>query len=312
MRQEWYRRSHFFSLFLVFSLTLLIWTPVLMNSGVSEPSGERNNLELLFILHAVIQQILLLRFTGHISTYPVRNLLPVLLYATFLSLMATENVFNAGVFSGLLIFLCLKWMYLSYYSERIAYQYFWIGLFLSFAGFITPQAWLILPTVMAGLLLFRAFQWREWAYLLLGFLFPLYLVFAFQYLLVAEGDFLQNHYNALLQVDFSLPGNILIEWLIAGFIWLWSLLAAWVVLREPGLKVISRNFYTLLVLLGLNIFLLMALYPARFPFFAMWLAIPSALLFSGMLLRLKSGRIRNALLWLLVAAALARQIISLL
>ena len=312
MRQEWYLRSHFSSLFLVFFVTLLIWTPVLMNTGVSEASGERNNLEALFILHAVIQQILLLRFSGYISMYPGRNLLPVLLYATFLSLMATENVFNTGVFSGLLIFLCLKWMHRSYYSERIAYQYFWIGLFLSLAGFITPQAWLILPTVMAGLLLFRAFQWREWVYLFLGFFFPLYLVFAFQYLLMPEGDFLQNHYNALLPVALSLPGKMLLEWLITGFLWLCSLLAAGVVLREPGLKVISRNFYTLLALLGLNILLLMALYPDQFSFFAMWFAIPCALLFSGMLLRLKSGRIRNALLWLLVAAALTRQIISLL
>lgn len=304
--------------------TLLIWSPVLLDLGLSFDASNKmfivGNLQLgaplfwlcLFISCALLLGILLSRFASKIQLYRERTVLPMFLFATLLPIMNAHHLFNNAVFFGLLVLFCLRKIFNSYSFEKLAYQYLSIGILISFAGFISPQAFLLLPTTWFGLLLFRPFKWREWAYLLIGVALPLYFFFAYCYLIRSDLTAFNNIFIPLSYIELHKISAITLDYVLCAVLWLICVAGMFYVNREPGLKIVLRRFYILLAIFCTNIFLIMLLYPARFSYLAILMTIPCSFIFSGILLRMKIKWLASALLWMLVILALFRHIYPLL
>ena len=304
--------------------TLLIWSPVLLDLGLSFDFSEKTfivgNLKsglpllwlCLFVFIAILLGILLSRLASKIQLYRERTVLPLFIFATLLPIMNAQHLFNNAVFFGLLVLFCLKKILNSYSSEKLAYQYLSIGTLISLAGFVSPQAFLLLPTTWFGLLLFRPFKWREWVYLLIGVALPLYFFFAYCYVIQSDLTAFNNLFIPLSNIELHKISDMKADLVICSVLWFICVAGIFYVNREPGLKIVLRRFYILLAILCTNIFLAILLYPARFPYLAILMTIPCSLIFSGILLRMKTKWLASALLWLLVILALSRHIYPLL
>jgi hypothetical protein len=304
--------------------TLLIWSPVLLDLGLSFDFSKKtfivgtiqSGLPLfwlcLFIFFALLLGILLSRFASKIQLYRERTVLPMFIFATLLPLMNAQHLFNNAVFFGLLVLFCLKKIFKSYFSEKLAYQYLSIGILISLAGFISPQAFLLLPTTWFGLLLFRPFKWREWVYLWIGVALPLYFFFAYCYIIQSDVTAFNNLFIPLSSIEIHKISGMTADYVICAVLWFMCIAGTFYVNREPGLKIVLRRFYVLLAVLCTNIFLTMLLYPARFSYLAILMTIPCSLILSGILLRMKIRWLASGILWVLVILALFRHIYPLL
>ncbi len=216
----------------------------------------------------------------------------------FLFLLAGLGQFRFSIVSAttaLCLLGALACLLESYRFNRLAYIIFPAGCCIGLAAWLTPPMLLFVLLIPAGLIFFRAFNWREWAFGGLGILFAYYWAFALSYLLNDSLWPVVSGFSSILSVfgAFRLVPVDLMTYLWFGALLLLSI--GGILFYAKG-NAFWRRAYPFLLIFVLISVAACWLYRSFLPVMSHVLAFPLALCLSFYFMHLRSDRFSFLLL----------------
>jgi Family of unknown function (DUF6427) len=101
-----------------------------------------------------------------------KTFLPALFYFVFMSNNESMLVFHPAMIANIFIILSIHSMYNAYRKTVAFSQLFDAGMLLSVASVFYFPSIILFPVLIFGLIVFRAYNWREWLITLFGALVP--------------------------------------------------------------------------------------------------------------------------------------------
>jgi hypothetical protein len=168
---------------------------------------------LILILVNAFLLVLLNRIHNFI---PVRTQLPAFFYVLLVACFNPVHQLTAALPASSLVILVLYRVITTYKSDGISYNFLDAGFLIALASLIYFPALFFFLMLLAGLILFRRFNWREWAYAFIGLGLPYLFLFSGYYLAGVPA----SAYFPGMHGLFSRNNQIfnLIQWLGWGFI----------------------------------------------------------------------------------------------
>lgn len=110
------------------------------------------------------------------------NYLPSFFYILFAFSSTTTNTIEPILIANLFVLPSLYFLMNSYREDQALSEFFKAGLFMGLASFFYIHYIYLFPICIIALLILRAFNWREWAVLIIGLTAPLYIYLCVSYL----------------------------------------------------------------------------------------------------------------------------------
>ncbi len=273
-----------------------LWAPFFMEVPADRLFPNYPVLEKGLILLLILGQAFLLALLSHRNRLMgERTALPAFF---FLFILAGLGQFRFSLVSAATAFCmlgALACMLESYRYNRLAYILFPAGVCIGLAAWMVPPVLVFLLLIPTGLIFFRAFNWREWVFGLLGLLFAYYWAFALSYLLKGSVAPILSDFSLLLP-DSPPFDPIPVD--LMSYIWfalLWLLSIGGILFYAKG-NAFWRRAYPFLLIFVLISIVACWLYRPLFPVMSNILAFPLALCFSFYFVHLKSDRFSILLL----------------
>ncbi len=201
--------------------------------------------------------------------------------------------------ANLFILICFHYLIKIYRQDNVLSECFKGGLFFSIAFFFYIQYLVLLPICLFIIAILRPFNWREWALLVIGIIFPVYLFSCFSYLTSTNAFLLFNEIGIAFS---SLHHPIISEYyiIILATISLCSLLMFMHYLNKSlGGKVKTQKTKHILLWL-LILTLITVAFNSPFDMILLPAAIPLSILIGDYLADIKQIKIANTLLMLFI------------
>ena len=228
MVENGYNITHYTGRWWYLALACLLWIPALITFPVN-PLFPSNILadKLVYAVLVPGTGLLLNLLCKRHRLLGMRSFLPVFFFI-FISLSLSDfrpDVTSA--FANIFLLLAVASLVESYHSKNLAYIVFFAGIFISISVLLSPRLLFTILTIPAGLLLFRAFNWREWAFGITGFIIPIYIALCITYIINGNLDIFDNFpeavipslfiYKNLFPIDYFLYGWLSLVFIISLF-----------------------------------------------------------------------------------------------
>jgi hypothetical protein len=150
---------------------------------------------LLAFIALTVNAYLLVQLNTSLMFISSRSQLPGFFYL-FLCLGFNElqQLIPAIPASTLIIIMVFR-IFKTYKTEQLSFNFLDAGLLISLASLFYFPALVMYPVLLAGLVILRPFNWREWIYTLIGLLLPYGILFAVYYLADVSTE---NVFNGML------------------------------------------------------------------------------------------------------------------
>ena len=208
---------------------------------------------LLTLVMVIMQGFLLVRLNTRFIFINNRSYLPAIFFVLFSASIPDLQRLNPVIFSGFFLLFALEKIFESYKTRNVAYEYFLASFFISVGTLFYPFLLFFLFTLWIGLSIFRQFNWREWAFTLVGFLVPQFFVFSFYYLAYNDPGGLFNDYKSIFTASYKFPEYNYTIIVFAIFTIILSLIASQFMIRSfQSKKILPRNGFIVFLWLFIN------------------------------------------------------------
>ena len=157
----------------------------------------------------------------------VRSFMPVFFFLFISFSLSDFRPDIASALANISLLFAIVSLVESYHSKNLAYIVFFAGLFISISVLLSPRLLFTILAIPAGLLLFRAFNWREWAFGITGFIIPVYVALCLTYIFNGNLEIFNNFpeilipqffvNNNLFPIDYFLYGWLTLTFVISLF-----------------------------------------------------------------------------------------------
>jgi Family of unknown function (DUF6427) len=239
---------------------------------------------------------------------PVRTQLPLFFYiALTISITQLHHLTPALIASTILIFLFYR-IFSSYRVDRISINFLDAGLLLATASLFYLPAIFFFPFLLAGMILIRPFQWREWVFAIIGLCIPYAFVMSGYYLLdIPLGNLSDGMSQSFNRVPKNLSLNQIINW--SYVLLLTAITSYYIATAIDSMKIHARKFFLVFLvffLVALLIFLIVGGAGISIVYFA---AIPLSYLFSHYFVKCRRNWINDLLFAVFVLLLLWQRIL---
>jgi hypothetical protein len=314
---RFFRSSHTAVILVIFLLGGLTWLHTLLYAGY-----QTENRHGMFLFKAMSEALVAVpRFTvwcGLLLTLIVAVLqiyvnrlnlidkisyLPALCYILLTGGIPAIHLFNPAVIATIFLIIAFTQLMVSFRSEQLSYAYFTAPMCVALAAFFYQYAYIFMLVVWFCLLLFRPGYWREWFFSLIGFLFPFIWLFAWFYVVNDNYTQVFDMFEEMFSFQNINPNLDVTTIIFLIFNTLITILAVGYLLRYIGTrKIIVRNSYYTLLMITVLIILTTFIVPDILPFAWYLVAFPLSFFLSYYLANIRSLRLGNIVLWLLIAS----------
>ena len=228
MAERGYNIIHYTGQWWFLVLVCLLWAPAIATVPAN-PLFPSNILaeKLLYSVIVLGSGLLLNLLCKRHRMLGMRTFMPVF-FLIFISLSLSD--FKPDIVSALanvFLLLAIASLVESYHSKNLAYIIFFAGLFVSISVLLSPKLLFTILAIPAGLLLFRAFNWREWAFGVTGFIIPIYVALCLTYIINGNLEVFDIFPEAIIpslftnknlfSIDYFLYGWLAFIFIISGF-----------------------------------------------------------------------------------------------
>ncbi len=257
--------------------------------------------KLLILVLVIINGLWLSRLNTKFILTDGRTYLPTFLFLITVSAYQPLQQLNPVVFVCILLTYCVEIMYDSYKKEGLALKFFQAAFLVSLASLFYARSAFMMFIIWAGLSILRSFNWREWAFTIIGFAVPYIFLFSWYYL---SGQDLQEKglYIILnLMPDRNTEPFGTYYLIFFGYLLLLLLMASLRMVKiYQGLKIYKRKFFRLnfwVFAISLSVYCLLYSRSVEFIYF---LAVPVSYVLTHYLINQRSRWTGEIMTWLLV------------
>ena len=314
-----YFRSNNLSLFFVIPfIIILVWLPSLtspfdlsngnLSSGIfgrfflSFASNYPVLSDIMAMAIIAVNGFLLVELNTRHFFIPGRGLIPALIYSLLSSAVPSLSILTPALTASIFFILFLYRVLGTFRQEGLSYNYFDAGILLSLTSFFYLPAILFYPLLIISLIILRPYVWREWAFAIAGLTVPYIFLFAFFYIGDVDLSLPVNNAKEALQLNGK---SIMGPWLLIflSYMAILILIASGYMFRIiGGLKVHSRKFFIIFLLIFIISILTYLLIPAAGAEIAYFMAIPVTFLISNYFMQCRQKWTNNLLLILFILA----------
>lgn len=314
-----YFRSNNLSLFFVNPILLLLaWIPAF--TGSTEPvvplytTGITDSYFLEFagrfplmsgliaIIIIAINGLLLVELNAQYFFIPVRGLLPGLIYALICSAIPELSNLTPALVSSTLVIIVLYRVLATFRQENLSYNYFDAGILIAAAGILYMPALFFYSVLLIALGILRPYQWREWAFTLIGFTVPFIFLFSYFYLTDRSIQMLAEGFTGL----FNRSGNEELSPFFGGFMLILGIIiltgSAYIIRIIGLMKIQSRKFFMIFLWIFIFSLLIYFVIPKVSYEMIYFIAIPVAFLAGNYFMQCRITWINNILFLLFVGS----------
>jgi hypothetical protein len=209
--------------------------------------GDNQLVSRLFMLvFLIIIALWLSRLNTRFIIIGSRTYLPTFLFLITVSAYQPLQQLNPAIIACFFLVYCLEIMFGTFKKEGLAYKFFYATFLISIASLFYARSAYMLFIIWAGLSILRAFNWREWAFTVLGFIVPYIFLFSFYYL---NGQNLQENWTGIMEnvmPDRQNANPGIYYMIFYGYLlFMLALASLRMVSINQGLKIYIRKFYRL-------------------------------------------------------------------
>ena len=201
------------------------------------------------VLSAVIT-LLLVMFNGYLLVQlntvhifiPVRTPLPAFFYfALIIGFNQLHQLTTALIASTLIIYLLYR-VFVTYKTDGESRNFLDAGLLVSTAGLLFLPSLLFFPLLLIGMIILRPFNWREWAYAIIGVIIPIGLLASACYLMdVSMADYFMGYADLFKPSGLRYKTSQLIS--IAGILAMIGYASYYMVATISNMKIQARKIF---------------------------------------------------------------------
>jgi hypothetical protein len=238
-----------------------------------------------------------------------RTYLPAIIFVLLTSGIPEAQNLNPAIIACFAILFMIEKVLDSYRYEGLFYEFFTAAFVLGVGALIYPLLIFYQIVLWIGIAYLRQFNWREWAFTILGLITPYIFAFSYCYIILDDAGIIINNFNQFYnshQYYSSLPLFVL------GFVIIVTLIIAIssqaIIKMFPTRKIVSRRAFSMffwLFLLTVALYIVFNRASLELTYIA---AIPVAFLLSNYLVFVKSGFWGNTLLWIFIGSIIFTQI----
>lgn len=207
---------------------------------------------LAFVLVLAVA-FLLVRLNTRFIIINNRTYLPALVYIVLVSGIPDIQKLNPVLISTFLMLLIIEIILESYRYESLFYGFFTAAFILGVGCLIYPFLFFYLVTLFAGIILLRQFNWREWSFVLMGFLTPFLFAFSYYYIFEDKPNYVFGQYIPFFNHSYDFQGYSLSVYIFLGITAFVMLIGSqFLVQAYSARKILSRRAYSLLLWVFLN------------------------------------------------------------
>lgn len=245
----------------------------------------------------VIQGFLLVRLNTRFIFINNRSYLPAFFFVILTSSVKIIQTLNPAVFAGFFLLLALEKLFDSFRHEKLSYEVFTASFFISAATFFYPFAIFLILFVWIGLVVLRPFNWREWAFTIIGLIIPFFLLDSYYYLLVSNIHIVYNSFfDSFTVVNEKIQYKNPIIFLSIYLAFLMVLSSQYLLNTFQGKKILQRKAFTLFFWLFASTLAMYLIIPQTSAELVYFLAIPISYLLANYFVFIKSNFWGNILL----------------
>jgi Family of unknown function (DUF6427) len=249
----------------------------------------------------VLQGLWLVRLNTRFIFINNRNYLPALLFILLCTSIPDLQRLNPVLLSGFFLLLAIEKVFESYRNNKLSYEYFVAAFYISIGYLFYPYLIFFIFFIWAALAVLKPFNWREWAFTIIGFLVPVFFTFSFYYLVYNDPLRIYLDFKAAFSSNYHFSDYHISGIAFFGFMVLLVLVASQFMIRTyTGMKILPRKAFTVIFWLFVNsiaVYLLVSQASVEMIFLV---AIPLSYLFSNYFTFMKSRVWGNIILLLLL------------
>ena len=249
----------------------------------------------------IYQCYMLTSIVNKLKLYSSYTYVPAVCYLLCISIYPYYNTLNPSLIINAIMLIVIHALTQLQNTQAPKTILFNVGIYLGIAYMIHPFGILLSILVVFSILLYRAFQLKDYILLLLGILLPLYIIYALQY--ISTGSIV--NFSAIVPVMhipyYSLPSPILItvSLLVSS-----SIMGMYnVQLYSSKMNIQARKAWGIWFIYTINALLVVLLYNIHSAQGAL-VAMPLSLFVAASLHYIKSKLIKNILHYMLLALVL--------
>ncbi|HJZ41403.1 MAG TPA: DUF6427 family protein [Bacteroidales bacterium] len=236
---------------------------------------------------------------------PGRTQLPALFYFILVTGFYQLHQLNPALVASSLIIILFYRLLNTYKDEATSYNFMDAGILVSLAALFYFPALALLLLIPISLVNLRPFNWREWAYSILGLLLPFIFLFSIYYLAdIPVSDYFNKLAGSFEQGKQVFRTGVIINW---TYVFLNLVISSYFMISLIGnIKIHARKFFILFFWFFLVSVLIYLVIPGTGNEMVYFLSVPLAFLFGHYFLKCKRNWI-NDLLFLLFLVLLVLQ-----
>jgi hypothetical protein len=225
---------------------------------------------------------------------PARTQLPLLFYSVIVIGLNQLHQLTPSLVSSTLLILLFYRIFSAYKSESISLHFLDAGILLSAASLFFFPTLFFLPFLMAAMPILRPFNWREWAFIVIGAVIPYFFLFSIYYLLdLPITEYLQEIAESLNKTVESLRISQIVSLL---YVLLILLITSFFIISNMGMmKIYARKFFSVFFLYFVFSGVIFLVIPGAGFGMVYFISVPLAFLFSHFFVKCKKNWINNLL-----------------
>jgi hypothetical protein len=252
------------------------------------------------LLLLILQAFWLVRLNTKFILVNNRTYMPALFFIIFASFIPEVQYLSATIPAGILVLFATEKIIHSHSESRIAVDIFQASFLIGLGSLIYPNLVFFIPAMFIGLSIMRNFRWREWLFVILGFLTPLLLTSCYYYL-VYDKPFELLSASKLIFISTHKPIDISVftQSSMAVLLGLTVFASQYLLKSLQTQKVLPRKTFTLFFWLFATTLLMFFFVPKTSYELMYFIAFPLSFLFTYYFSNSKANRFLSILLYIL-------------
>ena len=246
----------------------------------------------LALLLVIVNGYLLIQLNTIHIFIPLRTQLPSFFYVTLAIGMTQSTQLTPALISSTLLILVVYRIFSAYKAEGISINFLDAGLLVSLASLIYFPALAFFLFLLAGLILLRPFNWREWTFAVLGLILPYFFLISVYYLadIPVMGIF-KDISDSFIKVNQDFRFSQIVSW---SYVLLFLLIGSYFMASAlDSMKIHARKFFLVFLVFFLFSVLIYLIIPGAGTGMVFFVSVPLACLFSFYFVKCKRNWINE-------------------
>jgi hypothetical protein len=258
--------------------------------------------KIIALILFLLISIAIVRLNTRYFFIPSRTQLPAVIYMFIISSVIVLQKFSPVVISSLILVLAVGRIFASYKYEDLAYHFFDSALLISLSSLIYINSLFFISFTWLGLILLRTFNWREWAFTIIGLILPYLILSGYFYATDRSIDELlfnaiRKNFEAGSHLADKIPGIYIIAVVLTLNIIISSL---FMMHKFDTKKIHARKYFLFFLWMFIILTFLFILIPSFGPEYILFASIPLTFLFSHYFVFTKVNWINRILFTILI------------